>query len=91
MYMGELVRLLLVRFTKEGLLFGGKGTDMLYKRGNFFTKYVSEIESDREGDFTSCRQVKTYFLTVYHHTNLIPHFNRFWKNWDSIMLPIKTV
>lgn len=67
MYMGELVRLLLVRFTKEGLLFGGKGTDMLHKRGNFFTKYVSEIESDREGDFTSCRQVRI-ILTLYYVT-----------------------
>lgn len=57
MYIGELVRLLLVKFTQDGLLFGGKGTDMLYKRGNFFTKYVSEIESDRDGDFTYCRQV----------------------------------
>lgn len=44
MYMGELVRLVLVRFTKDNLLFGGKGSDHLYKRGNFFTKYVSEIE-----------------------------------------------
>lgn len=57
MYMGELVRLLLVKFTKDGLLFGGKGNDHLYKRGNFFTKYVSEIEGDREGDYTNCRQV----------------------------------
>lgn len=57
MYMGELVRLLLVKFTKDGLLFGGKGTELLHKRGNFFTKYVSEIETDREGDFTYCRQV----------------------------------
>lgn len=44
MYMGELVRLALVRFTNDNLLFGGKGSDLLYKRGNFFTKYVSEIE-----------------------------------------------
>ncbi|GLV44227.1 Hexokinase A [Carabus blaptoides fortunei] len=57
MYMGELVRLLLVKFTKDGLLFGGKGTELLHKRGNFFTKYVSEIETDRDGDFTYCRQV----------------------------------
>ena len=44
MYMGELARLILVKFTKQGLLFGGNGSDLLYKRGNFFTKYVSEIE-----------------------------------------------
>jgi hexokinase len=44
MYMGELARLILVKFTKQGLLFGGRGSDLLFKRGNFFTKYVSEIE-----------------------------------------------
>jgi hexokinase len=44
MYMGELARLIIVKFTKLGLLFGGKGSDLLFERGNFFTKYVSEIE-----------------------------------------------
>ncbi|PSN38247.1 Hexokinase type 2 [Blattella germanica] len=57
MYMGELARLILVKFTKQGLLFGGKGSDLLYKRGNFFTKYVSEIESDKRGTYVNCRQV----------------------------------
>lgn len=57
MYMGELARLILVKFTKQGLLFGGNGSDMLYKRGNFFTKYVSEIESDKRGSYGNCRQV----------------------------------
>ncbi|XP_077287560.1 hexokinase A isoform X2 [Arctopsyche grandis] len=57
MYMGELVRLALVRFTKEGLLFGGIGSDLLYRKGNFYTKYVSEIESDKKGDYMNCRDV----------------------------------
>ncbi|CAH2982544.1 unnamed protein product [Chilo suppressalis] len=57
MYMGELVRLALVKFTKMGLLFGGRGSDLLFKRGSFYTKYVSEIESDKPGDFTSCMEV----------------------------------
>lgn len=57
MYMGELVRLALVRFTKEGLLFGGESTDMLNTRGRFFTKFVSEIESDKPGSYMYCRQV----------------------------------
>ncbi|XP_047116155.1 hexokinase type 2 [Schistocerca piceifrons] len=57
MYMGELVRLALVKFTKSNLLFGGRGSDLLFKRGNFFTKYVSEIESDKRGSYTNCRQV----------------------------------
>ncbi|XP_049872313.1 hexokinase type 2 isoform X3 [Pectinophora gossypiella] len=57
MYMGELVRLALVKFTKMGLLFGGRGSDLLFQRGSFYTKYVSEIESDKAGDFTSCMEV----------------------------------
>ncbi|XP_063826719.1 hexokinase type 2 isoform X4 [Ostrinia nubilalis] len=57
MYMGELVRLALVKFTKMGLLFGGRGSDLLFQRGSFYTKYVSEIESDKPGDFSSCMDV----------------------------------
>ncbi|XP_056643429.1 hexokinase type 2 isoform X1 [Diorhabda sublineata] len=57
MYMGELVRLALERFTKEGLLFGGKGSDALFERGRFYTKYVSEIESDPPGVFNSLRDI----------------------------------
>lgn len=57
MYMGELVRLALVRFTKAGLIFGGKGSELLHTRGQFFTKFVSEIESDKPGNFTYCREV----------------------------------
>jgi len=57
MYMGELVRLALVRFTKEGLLFSGEGSDLLFKRYQFFTKYVSEIESDSPGSYFNCYDV----------------------------------
>lgn len=57
MYLGELARLALVRFTKEGHLFGGQGSELLFKRGQFFTKYVSEIESDKPGTFTYCMEV----------------------------------
>lgn len=57
MYMGELVRLVLEKFTKEGLLFGGKGSDLLFERKRFYTKYVSEIESDEPGLFTNQKQI----------------------------------
>lgn len=57
MYLGELVRLALVKYTKMGLLFGGRGSDLLFERGSFYTKYVSEIESDKLGDYTSCMEV----------------------------------
>lgn len=57
MYLGELVRLVLVKFTKSGLLFGGRGSDLLFEPWNFYTKYISEIESDNQGDFTCCMEV----------------------------------
>ena len=57
MYMGELVRLALVKFTKAGLLFNGQVSDLLMNRGQFFTKYVSEIETDKEGVYNNCRDV----------------------------------
>lgn len=57
MYMGELARLVIVKCVKAGLLFNGQSTDMLMERGRFFTKYVSEIESDEYGSYTNIRQV----------------------------------
>lgn len=44
MYMGELVRLILVKMTKDGLLFRGKLTPELLLKNNFDTEYVSAIE-----------------------------------------------
>ncbi|KAK6185108.1 hypothetical protein SNE40_007416 [Patella caerulea] len=58
MYMGEIVRLVLEKLRRNGLLFGGVGSEELSKRGRFYTKYVSEIESDvDESDFKSTKQV----------------------------------
>jgi hexokinase len=57
MYMGELVRLAMEKFTNEGLLFGGKGSEALSTRDRFYTKYVSEIESDPPGTFNNCKEI----------------------------------
>jgi len=57
MYMGEVARLVLAHLTREGLLFDGMGPEMLFEPGQFFTKYISEIESDKRGEYTCCRQV----------------------------------
>ncbi|EDW29882.1 GL15877 [Drosophila persimilis] len=57
MYMGELVRLVLVKMTHAGILFKGQDSEVLNTRGLFFTKYVSEIEADEPGTFTNCRLV----------------------------------
>lgn len=57
MYMGEIVRLALQKFTKQGLLFNGQGSDQLFTKGSFLTKYVSEIESEPKGKHTICLSV----------------------------------
>ncbi|CAI9594350.1 unnamed protein product [Staurois parvus] len=46
MYMGEIVRHVLVKLTSQGLLFGGVSTQQLLKKGTFGTKDVSDIEND---------------------------------------------
>lgn len=48
MYMGELVRLILVRMTKEQLLFQGKTTAELLTTGSFKTNYIFTIDSDND-------------------------------------------
>uniref|UniRef100_A0A8C3NFA6 Hexokinase-2 n=1 Tax=Geospiza parvula TaxID=87175 RepID=A0A8C3NFA6_GEOPR len=45
MYMGELVRLILVKMAKDGLLFGGRLTPDLLTTGHFETRFVSAIEN----------------------------------------------
>ncbi|KAG8141102.1 hypothetical protein E2320_006777 [Naja naja] len=49
LYMGELVRLILVKMAKEKLLFSGKVPEALKKKGCFETRYVSAIEKEKEG------------------------------------------
>uniref|UniRef100_A0A8C9P6Y4 Hexokinase-2 n=1 Tax=Spermophilus dauricus TaxID=99837 RepID=A0A8C9P6Y4_SPEDA len=49
MYMGELVRLILVKMAKEELLFQGKISPELLTTGSFETKDVSDIEDDKDG------------------------------------------
>lgn len=44
LYLGELVRLVLVKLTEAGALFGGKMPPIIAKKDAFYTKYVSEIE-----------------------------------------------
>lgn len=44
MYMGELVRLILVKMAREGMLFEGRITPELLTKGKFETKHISAIE-----------------------------------------------
>ncbi|MBN3321348.1 HXK2 protein, partial [Atractosteus spatula] len=55
MYLGEIVRNILLDFTKRGLLFRGKISERLKTRGIFETKFLSQIESDR----LALRQVRS--------------------------------
>ncbi|XP_074780314.1 hexokinase HKDC1-like isoform X7 [Athene noctua] len=45
MYLGEIVRQILIDLTKQGLLFRGQISESLRKRGIFETKFLSQIES----------------------------------------------
>ncbi|XP_052772317.1 hexokinase type 2-like isoform X2 [Mya arenaria] len=67
MYMGEIVRLVLVKLVKHGLLFGGRGSEELKQMGRFYTKYVSEIESDVDDHFKNTKQVFEE-LEIPNHT-----------------------
>lgn len=44
MYLGEIVRLLLVKLTEDKLLFKGQTSEALLTPGKFETKFISEIE-----------------------------------------------
>lgn len=43
-YMGELVRLVLMKLVNEDLLFNGEASELLKTRGSFETRYVSQME-----------------------------------------------
>ncbi|XP_064102422.1 hexokinase type 2-like isoform X6 [Macrobrachium nipponense] len=57
MYMGEIARQVIIRLVAEGLLFNGNSSEILEEKGSFFTKYISEIESDKPGDYNNCRVI----------------------------------
>nr|XP_057925748.1 hexokinase-2 isoform X2 [Doryrhamphus excisus] len=58
LYMGELVRLILVKMAKDQMLFGGKTTTQLRTTGKFTTNDIYSIESDnREEGLTSAQSV----------------------------------
>lgn len=44
MYLGEIVRLLLVKLTEDKFLFSGQASEALLMPGSFETKFISEIE-----------------------------------------------
>ncbi|XP_077325550.1 hexokinase-2 [Lithobates pipiens] len=73
MYMGELVRLILVKMAKEDLLFGGRITADLLTTGHFETRYVSEIEKDKEGIKTAHAILSKLGLEPSHEDCVATH------------------
>ncbi|XP_061907577.1 hexokinase-2 [Entelurus aequoreus] len=63
MYLGEVVRHVLMEFTAKGLLFRGKLSEQLKTRGIFATRFLSQIESDR----LAMRQVRC----ILQHLGLV--------------------
>ncbi|XP_040007274.1 hexokinase-4-like isoform X2 [Xiphias gladius] len=58
MYLGEIVRLLLVRLTEDKLLFNGQASEALRTPGSFETKFISEIE-ERDNGLENCQNILT--------------------------------
>ncbi|RWS08560.1 Hexokinase-2-like protein [Dinothrombium tinctorium] len=57
MYMGELVRCVLVSLVKKNLIFNGVGSEKLFTPHAFKTKYISWIESDNKREYVQTKKV----------------------------------
>jgi len=57
MYMGEIVRQVVVELVEKKLILENLNLGKLHKSGNFLSKYVSMVESDPVGTFSKCREV----------------------------------
>ncbi|XP_054160018.1 hexokinase type 2-like [Oppia nitens] len=72
MYLGELVRRLLITLCEQKLLFNGQTPENLLKKGSFPTKSVSKIDSDSESNkFQATRRLfDRDFTKTYTETDL---------------------
>merc|ERR1712012_222859 len=59
MYMGEIVRQIVLDLVEKKLIFENQSLDRLKVAGKFESKYVSMVESDPVGVFDKCREVLT--------------------------------
>nr|CAD7434593.1 unnamed protein product [Timema monikensis] len=57
LFLGEIVRFILIKLCTDKILFGGEIPFLLSGRGNFFTQYISEIESEDRESYTKTRLV----------------------------------
>nr|XP_036858397.1 hexokinase HKDC1 isoform X1 [Manis javanica] len=58
LYLGELVRLILLKMAKTGLLFGGKKSSALHTKGKIETRHVAAMEKYKEG-LANTREILT--------------------------------
>ncbi|XP_032368630.1 hexokinase-1 isoform X3 [Etheostoma spectabile] len=70
MYIGELVRLILVKMAREGLLFDGRITPELLTKGKLETKHISAIEKSKEG-LTKAKEILTRLGVEPSHDDCI--------------------
>lgn len=57
MYLGEVVRLILVELIKKGVLFKGHSSQSISEQWKFQTKFISEVESDLPGQYRNASLV----------------------------------
>ncbi|XP_030376247.1 hexokinase type 2-like [Scaptodrosophila lebanonensis] len=57
MYLGELVRIIIVKLMEEGKLFNGIESSIMHENWKFETKFISAVESDPPGIFEKCNEV----------------------------------
>ena len=100
MYMGEVARLVLAQMTREGLIFDGMGPELLFEPGQFFTKYVSEIETyDHISTchiallnlvlIKKCNMIRVLSFSAIRRENILAAA-RCLKNWAMKTLLMKT-
>ncbi|XP_077634647.1 hexokinase HKDC1 isoform X5 [Crocuta crocuta] len=58
LYLGELVRIILLKMAKVGLLFGGKKSSALHTKGKIETRHVAAMEKYKEG-LANTREILT--------------------------------
>merc|ERR1711983_375854 len=98
MYMGEVVRQVLIDLVHEGLMFVGQNTENLFQHGRFYTKYVCECVSRRAGFMVSAGITALLKKMVYKDVVVAidgsvfryhPHFPNIMKSRISQLMGIE--
>lgn len=81
-YMGEIVRLVLLKLVDENLLFNGEASEKLKTRGTFETRFMSQIERYEAGGDTPKPACQAAW--VWEVCALTPHWARHTE--ESVLL-----